>query len=85
MAWIRMLDDEEIRARGDRLTRLCRAAVDDRTGRLDNILRVHTLRPETLDGHLHLYRSIMRASTGLSRREREVMAVAVSAYNHCHY
>jgi len=85
MAWIETLDEEQARARGGRLARLYRAALDEHTGRVDNILRVHALRPETLDGHLRLYRSAMHGSEGLSRRERECMAVVVSAENRCRY
>ncbi len=85
MAWIRTLDEDEARQAGGRLARLYKAGADEHTGRVDNILRVHALRPDTLDGHLRLYRAAMHGAEGLSRREREVMAVAVSAVNRCHY
>ncbi len=49
------------------------------------MLQIHSLRPATLDGHLRLYSAAMHATHGLSRREREVIAVAVSSYNACHY
>jgi alkylhydroperoxidase family enzyme len=85
MAWIEMLGEDEVKARGGRLARLYAAAVDRGTGRVDNVLRIHSLRPDTLDGHLRLYRAAMHGAEGLSRREREVLAVAVSAYNGCRY
>jgi alkylhydroperoxidase family enzyme len=35
--------------------------------------------------HLALYRTIMYGESGLSRAEREAIAVCVSAANECHY
>ncbi|MFN2240610.1 MAG: carboxymuconolactone decarboxylase family protein [Thermoanaerobaculia bacterium] len=35
--------------------------------------------------HLDLYREIQFGRSELSRREREMIAVAVSVTNHCHY
>jgi len=56
-------------------------------GGVANVLRIHGLRPETLDGHLRLYRAVMPSKivVGLSGKVREMMAVMVSAYNECHY
>ncbi len=85
MSWIEMRDEDEVLAAGDRLSRLYRACLDPEHGVVDNILKVHSLAPETLDGHLRLYRSVMHTAGELSRREREVIAVAVSACNECHY
>ncbi len=50
-----------------------------------NILDAHGLNPEALRAHLVLYRTIMYGESGLSRVEREAIAVAVSAANECHY
>jgi len=50
-----------------------------------NILDSHTLNPDALRAHLGLYRTVMYGESGLSRAERESMAVAVSAANGCHY
>lgn len=80
-----MLDEDEVLSRGDRLARLYKACLDPEHGVVDNILKVHSLAPETLDGHLRLYRSVMHTPGALSRRERETIAVAVSAANACHY
>ncbi len=52
---------------------------------MDHILASHSLNPEALAGHLALYRTIMFGPSGLSRAEREAMAVCVSAANDCHY
>lgn len=52
---------------------------------LDHILGSHSLNPEALGAHRELYRVVMFGPSGLSRVEREAMAVAVSAANDCHY
>jgi alkylhydroperoxidase family enzyme len=54
-------------------------------GSLDNVLASHSLNPNALAAHLALYRTIMFGPSGLSRAEREAMAVCVSAANDCHY
>lgn len=84
-AWIEFLDDAQVEAAGGRLARLYRAARDPGQPHVDNILRIHSLRPETLDGHLRLYRAAMRTDIDVDPRERETLAVAVSAANACHY
>lgn len=52
---------------------------------MDHILSSHSLNPDALAAHLQLYRTIMFGPSGLSRAEREAMAVCVSAANDCHY
>ena len=51
----------------------------------DNILRIHGINRPVLRAHLELYKSIMQRSSPLSRLQREMMAVVVSAANSCHY
>ncbi len=52
---------------------------------LDHVLVSHSLSPDALRAHLALYRVVMFGESGLSRAEREAIAVAVSAANDCHY
>ena len=89
MSWIRIIDEEEAASSSEhsKLARLYRGAEDPEHGAVDNVLRIHSLRPESLEGHIRLYRSVLhpRDPAGLSRREREVVGVAVSAANACHY
>ena len=54
-------------------------------GLVDNILGVSSLNPETLEHHLSLYEHLMRGESGLELAERELIAVAVSVVNECHY
>jgi len=81
-----MIEPEDVEPKS-RLARLYKAGIDPETGQLDNIIKVHSLRPDTLDGHLRLYGATCRPThgKGLGRREREMIGIAVSAHNHCHY
>ena len=54
-------------------------------GKVSNILMVHSLNPEAMSNHLDLYMTIMFGKSGLSRAEREAVAVVVSASNDCEY
>ena len=81
MAWIRILGKE--RATGELARVYERIAPGD--GTVDNILAIHSLHPRSMKDHLALYRTSMYGPGPLSRREREVLAVAVSTANRCHY
>jgi len=72
MAWIEYVPEERI-------------PEEDRVGNTDNILRIHGVNPKTMRRHLDLYREFMRAPGPLTRVQREMIAVAVSAANGCHY
>ncbi len=82
MAWIDTLDESEA---GEALARLYATAADPATGRVDNILKIHSLHPAGLDAHLALYRALMRGTDGLPKVDREMIALVVSAENGCHY
>jgi uncharacterized peroxidase-related enzyme len=81
MSWIRQIDEHE--AEGDLAAAYARLIAQ--RGRVSNILKVHSLRPAALDDHLALYMGLMFGPGGLSRRERELVAVAVSQANGCAY
>ena len=71
-AWIHMPSLEE--ADGE-LRFLYERLRDRRTGEVDNILRIHGQHPATLAAHHELYRVLMHGPSGLSRRQREMVAV----------
>jgi alkylhydroperoxidase family enzyme len=50
-----------------------------------NTLRISTINPEALRAHLDLYRTLVHGESPLSRMRREMIAVAVSQLNGCHY
>ncbi len=81
MAWIRFIGKDE--AEGDLADLYARIAPGDEP--LDHILAIHSLHPRTLGEHFELYKTLMYRPGPLSRRERELVAVAVSAANECHY
>jgi hypothetical protein len=54
-------------------------------GPLAAILQIQGLTPDTQDAHYHFYRTLMFGKSALSRAQRELIAVAVSQTNECHY
>lgn len=48
-------------------------------------MQVQSLHPKAMTAHMGLYMAIMVGKSGLSREEREMIAVAVSATNGCEY
>lgn len=81
-AWIKVISEEE--AEGW-LAELYEKYLDPVHGVVDNILKVHSLKPRTLRDHGQLYVTTMQGPSELSRAEREMIAVVVSSINHCHY
>lgn len=81
MAWIRQVGDDEARGPLKKLFDEARA----RAGKVWNIVRIMGLRPKQLDASMALYREVMFGESGLTRTERELVAVAVSATNGCFY
>lgn len=59
--------------------------VRERAGRVVNIARVQSLRPRTLECGFDLYCQIMDDPTGITRRERVLIATVVSKVNGCYY
>lgn len=57
----------------------------DRVPDDDHILRIHGVHPATMRLHYALYEELMRGPGPLSRVQREMIAVVVSAANGCHY
>lgn len=51
----------------------------------DNIIQIHSVHPATMRHHFELYVELMRRRGALTRIQREMIAVAVSAANECHY
>jgi len=52
---------------------------------VDNIIRIHSLNPPSMAHHVQLYAHLMRGRSPLSRAQREMIAVTVSAANDCFY
>jgi uncharacterized peroxidase-related enzyme len=56
-----------------------------RAGTVPNVTKVQSLRPETTARGLELYRQMMDSPTGLTKRERVLIATVVSKVNGCLY
>jgi uncharacterized peroxidase-related enzyme len=57
----------------------------ERLGFVPNVLRVFALRPEHLLAWWAYYDELLRGESGLTKAQREMIAVVVSAANRCHY
>lgn len=52
---------------------------------LDHIIRIHSLNPASMKHHVEMYAHLMRGKSPLTRVQREMIAVTVSAANDCFY
>ncbi len=59
--------------------------IKSRMGFVPNILRVYSLRPDVLLPMQRLYEALMFGPSGLTRAQREMIALVVSKLNNCHY
>ena len=81
-AWIRMISDEEA---GDDLLDALKMARTPH-GTVDNVMRVHSLRPNTMRGHVVLYRAALHDdSNTLPMWLQETLSSYVSMLNDCPY
>ena len=94
MAWIKVIPPEE--ATGELKEMYDEIIADgesnnsinyneDGTVEMDNILTIHSLHPATLRAHLFMYEELMHGENNLSKKQREMIGVAVSAVNDCEY
>jgi alkylhydroperoxidase family enzyme len=56
-----------------------------RAGKVFNIVKAMSLRPDVLHSSIELYKGVMLGPSTLSRQERELLATVVSRENECHY
>ena len=81
-AWIKMISDADANSE-------LRDVLDQaRTphGTVDNVMRVHSLRPSTMRGHIVLYRAVLHDETNtLPAWLQEVISTFVSILNDCPY
>ncbi|MGX0905143.1 putative peroxidase-related enzyme [Roseovarius sp. MBR-79] len=58
---------------------------EEKLGIVPNVLRAHAFDIEKLDAFTALYNTLMLAPSGLTKLEREMIAVVVSSINRCWY
>ncbi len=81
MAFIEIIEPEE--ATGD--LKEIYNELKKKRGKLARIHKLQSLNPDTIMQHMDLYMSIMFGKSPLSRPQREMIAVVVSAVNECEY
>ncbi len=79
ISWFPVPDEAELDPRVADLVRRQR----EKLGAPNNVVRVHAWRPELMLRWLELYEYISKGPSGLSRIEREMIGVVVSAENRC--
>ena len=82
MTWIATIGEPEATGRLKQLYQ--RVAGPD--GRIDNILKAHSLRPHTLEGHMALYKHVLHhAANTVPKAMLESIGLYVSLLNRCGY
>lgn len=81
-AWIRMISDEDADEQLKAILDLARTP----HGTVDNVMRVHSLRPNTMKGHVILYRACLHDQINtVPMWFQEVISSYVSTLNACPY
>ena len=81
LSWLDVPTDEEI---PDEVKKLWETPLE-RLGFVPNVMRIFALRPDHLVRWWGYYDELLRGESGLSKAQREMIAVVVSAANRCHY
>ncbi len=58
---------------------------DEKLGFVPNVLKAYSFDMAKLEAFVRMVDDLMLAPSGLSKLEREMIAVVVSSVNHCHY
>ena len=61
------------------------AKCEEKLGLVPNVLRAYSFDEKKLRAFTDMYNDLMLGDSGLSKLEREMIAVAVSSVNHCYY
>ncbi len=81
LTWLRVPDDEELPSE---VIALQEPSLE-KLGFVPNVLRLYALRPSHLLAWNAHYDELMKGDSGLSKAEREMIAVVVSVTNECRY
>ena len=81
-AWIEMISDENASSELKEILNLARTP----HGTVDNVMRIHSLRPNTMKGHVTLYRAALHdESNKIPMWFQETISSYVSMLNNCDY
>ncbi len=81
LCWLHVPGEDEV----DEDVRELWAAPLEKLGFVPNVLRVYAIRPRHLQLWNAFYDDLMRGESGLTKAQREMIAVVVSTANRCHY
>lgn len=82
MAWIKIIDYDEAQSSLKRIY----DRVKGPDNNVDNVLKIHSLRPHSLTGHMTLYKNVLHNSANLLPKwYLEALGVYVSRLNFCDY
>jgi uncharacterized peroxidase-related enzyme len=81
-AWIEMISDENASSELKEILNLARTP----HGTVDNVMRIHSLRPNTMKGHVTLYRAALHDEVNtIPMWFQETISSYVSMLNNCDY
>ncbi len=80
-AWIQIIDEEDAQGNLEKMYGWAKIS----RGSLSNVMKVHSLDPESIRLHMDLYLHLMFGKSTITRLEREMIAVVVSQSNNCNY
>ena len=82
MSWIKTIDYDKAEGKLKKLYN----RVKGPNNNVDNVLRIHSLRPHTLEGHMVLYKAVLHHSENtLPKWYLEALGCYVSHLNNCDY
>ena len=82
MAWIKTVSEEEAEGL---LKEIYDRNKHPETGRVSDLHKASSLDPQVLESIRNMFRTLMFSQTGLSRIQREMIAVVVSGANGCRF
>ena len=81
LCWLHVPAEDEV---SDEVAELWAKPLE-KLGFVPNVLRVYAIRPRHLQLWNAFYDELMRGDSGLTKAQREMIAVVVSTANRCHY
>lgn len=82
MSWIKTIDFDKAEGKLKSLYKRVKGSNDN----VDNVLKIHSLRPHTLEGHMVLYKAVLHHSGNtLPKWYLEALGCYVSYLNNCDY
>jgi len=78
---LKLPPEEDLSERQQKYFGIC----EDKLGFVPNVLKAYAFNPVKLQAFMDMYNDLMLGDSGLTKLEREMIAVVVSSVNHCYY